>query len=325
MSAAMLSFSCETYIDLNRTGEEKMLVVNGNLVSEDTLHTIYLSWSKFDDVAPVTAAHLEFYVNGKLADATDKVEEPDLYSYWRSEIRVRARFHAGDEVRVHVDADGCHAESVSTVPDAPEISSVDMSPFQTKDKDGSLKDCSMAGVTLIDVPGKNSYYRITLSLESQFTVTEAAPGSGYENGQVLCNVSRDLAFDNTAESLLYRNIGSDDSGYNYYANKYNLFTDATFADGSYRLKLIVDNDLPSNYPDIFIPDDIVETSERRSLRFTVLSMTRSSYSYMNAFAFDMSDQSSWTFIDGIPYPSNVSGGTGMVSVMSAAKYDVSLK
>ena len=46
---------------------------------------------------------------------------------------------------------------------------------------------------------------------------------------------------------------------------------------------------------------------------------------MNDYAFDNSEQGSWTFIDEIPYPSNVSGGTGMVSIMTPADFSIDLK
>ena len=73
MIAAMMSVACEEYIDLRREGPEKMLVVNGNLVAGDTLHTVFLTWGMYDDVKPVESAHLECYVNGKLVASTDKV------------------------------------------------------------------------------------------------------------------------------------------------------------------------------------------------------------------------------------------------------------
>ena len=49
----MMSVACEEYIDLRREGPEKMLVVNGNLVAGDTLHTVFLTWGMYDDVKPV--------------------------------------------------------------------------------------------------------------------------------------------------------------------------------------------------------------------------------------------------------------------------------
>ena len=326
ISAVLLTASCEKFIDLSKTGPEKMLVVNGNLVSGDTLHTVSLSWSRFSDVEPVESAHLECYVNGKLAATTDKMEKSDYYAKWRSEIRFKADFKAGDEVRINVDADGSHAEVVSIVPEAPVISSVDTTSFRAKDDHGDLTDYWITGVRLRDVPGENNYYRITMSLESLFTAIDVAPDSGYEEGQTLSTASRDIYFENRYENLLYRNIdiSSDDNKYNYYANMYNLFTDASFADGEYTLKLAVDKDLPQNWPDGFWPSDILTPSEHRWMRFKVLSMSRSSYTYMNAYAFDLSDQSDWSIIGEVPYPSNVKGGTGMVSIMTAATYDLPL-
>ena len=40
--------------------------------------------------------------------------------------------------------------------------------------------------------------------------------------------------------------------------------------------------------------------------------------------FDHSDQGGWSLASGIPYPSNVKGGTGLVSIMSQARYKLRL-
>lgn len=108
-----MSAACEEYIDLRREGPEKMLVVNGNLVAGDTLHTVFLTWGMYDAVKPVESAHLECYVNGKLVASTDKVTEPERFSYNANAIRFKAPFNAGDEVRIKVDAGDAHAEAGS--------------------------------------------------------------------------------------------------------------------------------------------------------------------------------------------------------------------
>lgn len=329
-AAVMLSASCEHYIDLRDAGPEKLLVVNGNLISGDTLHTVFLSWSMFDDVKPVKSAHIDLYVNGKIVASSDEVKEPDRYASYAGEVKLSASFRPGDEVRIAVDADDAHAETVSVAPDVPVINAVDTSAFEAKDKNGDIVDWYMTRVSLRDISGESNYYRILMSVESEFRASHVAPDSGYKDGQFLCNVSSNVDFDNTYESLLYRklNIGMDDNSDdsdNYYANKYNLFTDNPFADGEYTLKLAVRKwSLYNSYPDSWSSDKF-RPAESRSLRVRVLSMSRSTYNYMNDYAFDKSDQGDWTFIGGIPYPSNVTGGTGMVSVMSPADYEILLK
>ena len=327
-----MAAGCERYIDLSSVGPERLLVLNGNLVCGDTLHTIYLTWSMFNDVKPVTDAHLECYVNGDLAASSDEVKTPDRFAYDAGMMQFKARFNAGDEIRVRVKAGECEAESVSVVPNAPVITAVDTSDFNVYDKDGNATAYYMAKVALQDVPGESNYYRMTMQLVSDFRASKVNPEyTDYKEGQFLCSVTSDVRFDNTYESLLYRkiNIGMDGSsdlydGDNYYANKFNIFTDQTFRDSEYTLKIAVGKGvLHNSYPDSWSNQKFVPVQYRK-LRFRVLSMSRSSYTYMNDYTFDLSDQSSWTVVGDIPYPSNVRGGTGMVSVMNVAEFEIGL-
>lgn len=243
--AVMLAAGCERYIDLSAVGPERLLVINGNLVSGDTLHTVYLSWSMFNDVRPVKEAHLECYVNDILAASSDDVREPERFSSEVGAVRFKAEFKAGDEVRVRVTAGECEAESVLVAPAAPSITAVDTSDFKVYTDDGDVVDYYMSRVALRDVPGEKNYYRMTMQIMSDFYAGKVNPEhTEYHEGQFLCTVFNDVAFDNTYENLLYRkiNIGMDgDSssydGDNYYSNKFNIFTDQTFPDGEYVLKI----------------------------------------------------------------------------------------
>ena len=317
MIAAMMSAACEEYIDLRREGPEKMLVVNGNLVAGDTLHTVFLAWGMYDAVKPVESAHLECYVNGKLVASTDKVTEPERFSYNANAIRFKAPFNAGDEVRIKVDAGDAHAEAVAVAPNAPIVNAVDTTSFMAKNKGGELVDFYMTKVHLQDVAGERNFYRMVMSYESEYRASEVPSGSPYKEGQFLCSASRDIMFDNKYESLLYRNlkIGMEDSSSDV----------NTFADKEYTLKLAVEKTLLHNYyPNSWSRDEYVP-AEYGKICFRVLSMSRSTYTYMNDYAFDNSEQGSWNFIGEIPYPSNVSGGTGMVSIMTPADFYIDLK
>ena len=269
-------------------------------------------------------------MNGKLVASTDKVTEPERFSYNANAIRFKAPFNAGDEVRITVDAGDAHAEAVAVAPNAPVVNAVDTASFMAKNKGGELVDFYMTKVHLQDVAGERNFYRMVMSYESEYRASEVPSGSPYKEGQFLCRASRDIVFDNKYESLLYRNlkIGMEDNSSdadNYYANEYNLFTDNTFADKEYTLKLAVEKTLLHNYyPNSWSRDEYVP-AEYGKICFRVLSMSRSTYTYMNDYAFDNSEQGSWNFIGEIPYPSNVSGGTGMVSIMTPADFYIDLK
>ena len=92
----------------------------------------------YDDVKPVEEAHLDCYVNGKLVTSTDKVTEPDRFSYYANAIRFKAPFNAGDEVRITVDAGDAHAEVTGVAPKSPVVNAVDTSSFMAKNKGGEL-------------------------------------------------------------------------------------------------------------------------------------------------------------------------------------------
>ena len=171
----MMSVACEEYIDLRREGPEKMLVVNGNLVAGDTLHTVFLTWGMYDDVKPVESAHLECYVNGKLVASTDKVTEPERFSYNANAIRFKAPFNAGDEVRITVDAGDAHAEAVAVAPNAPVVNAVDTTSFMAKNKGGELTGFYMTKVHLQDVAGESNFYRMIMSYDQSTGLLKCRP------------------------------------------------------------------------------------------------------------------------------------------------------
>lgn len=327
MISVLMLASCETYIDLTKTGPDKILVLNGNIVAGDTLHTVYLSWSRFSGTAPVRSAHLECYVNGVLQASTSDMFEPNRFSYDAYGIKFKAPFEAGDEVRICVTADGERVEAVGVAPKAPEISAVDTSFFKkTNDKGGKDKYC-MSKIHLKDIHGERNYYRVLIALDSEYKATNVTPGAGYEEGQRLSYETSDCKIDNTYESLLYRSMKIGDDGeetgeYNYYSNRYNIFTDNAFEDAEYTLKLAVRTGFHNVYSGNYSSD--YDLKEYMKLRFRVLSLSKDTYTYMNDYAFDESSQSHWTFIDPIPYPSNVTGGIGLVSIMSPADYYIYL-
>lgn len=318
----VLATACERYVDLETGGTEGLLVVNGNLYSGDTLHTVHLSLSKIRDIEPVKKAALKCYVNGTLVSETDRVMDDD-YTSLSGKMQFKADFKPGDEVKITVESGDCRAETVSTVPEAPEISVVDTCSVTLKDGTESLK----IHLKIRDIKGENNYYRLLAYVDSDFWAEDVAPEvTQYTEGQHLesCSESKDI--DNTQEGLLYRKVGTDENQdmYDYWSNYYNIFTDSQFADGEYTLTLLMDEkNLRNDYGEGWV-ENYFTLTQTRSLRFRVLSMSKLTYFYMNDYAFDNSDESFWSFINGISYPSNVTGGTGMVSVMAPVDAGIGL-
>lgn len=332
LALALAAVSCETYIDIKHDGPENLLVANANLIAGDTLHTVYLAYSKFNDVKPVSEAHLVCYVNGTVADETSNVIEPEHYSSWVRMMQFKAKFESGDELKLVIDAGDCHVESISIVPKAPLVTKMDTSYVTVKSDsdDGQYVKRGLCEPTVQDIAGEDNFYRITMQLYSKFYVSAVDPDYDspyYSLGEVIEYVTDDVKTDNSMDPLLYKklDIGMDEGDgdeYNYFANKYNLFTDNTFRNGEVTLKLIVSNfRYLYNYPKSTIHSSGVTVTEDRTLRVRVLSMSRQGYTYMNDYMYDESDQSGWLMTTEMPYPSNVEGGTGMINVMAPAYYD----
>ena len=319
VSVIILATGCERYIDLETEGPESLLVLNGNLCSGDTLHTVYLSLSQVRNIEPVTSAVLKCYVNGQMVSMTDEVTEYGISGM----MHFKADFKPGDEVKITVESGECRVETVSTVPSLPEISVVDTCSVTLKDGSENLK----VHLKIRDVKSEDNYYRLIAYVDSDFWAEDVAPEvTEYTEGQHLESCSDDKYIDNTQEGLLYRKVGTDEdqSIYSYWSNYYNIFTDSQFADGEYTLSLLMSEWNLRNYYSEEWVENCFTLTQTRKLRFRVLSMSKQTYYYMNDYDFDHSDESLWSFISGIPYPSNVTGGTGMVSVMAPVDVEIGL-
>ena len=84
----------------------------------------------YDAVKPVESAHLECYVNGKLVASTDKVTEPERFSYNANAIRFKAPFNAGDEVKSVKDGALCNvAPTILKLMGLPQPADMDAEPL----------------------------------------------------------------------------------------------------------------------------------------------------------------------------------------------------
>ena len=331
--AAML-MSCERFIELSEEGPENLLAVNGELMAGDTLHTVYLGMSRFNSLKKVSTAHLDCYVNDEKVSSADNPVSWERYpkSFVKC-LKFKAKIKPGDNVRLEIEADGEKVEVSCTAPQPASITSVDTATVMRASDDGDeMQKKTHYYVTLKDRPGEADYYRITAAYEGTVFVGKTSEHyTEHRTGDKLFGDFRYIALDNTSEPLLNKKIRlgmeDGDTGNNYYDNEYNIFTDNTFADGKYTLSLYSSyikylRPLPSESFG-YSPQDYTPMRKGKVI-IRLLSMDRDTYNYINDYEFDASEQSGWMFFPEIPYPSNVSGGTGLVSVVTPYDYEIVL-
>ena len=321
--------SCERYIELTGTGPEKLLVVNGYVRSDESEHSVLVAWSTFKEVKPVNAAHLECYVNGTKVSETSELHKAENSIPAIKRMTFNADFNAGDEVRVVVESEGTRVESVSVAPKAPVIVKADTTTVKAKDNFGDLENFAMFSVTVQDVKGEDNYYRALMDLDSKYFINWVSEEeTEHKVGDCVDKGSKSLVIDNSQEPLLRRRIGKekkDDDDWNFYNNRYNIFTDSQFRNSEYTMKLIVDHyRYLHNFCNFGYNPENVKVEEDREVVVKIMSMSKLTYLYMNDYMFDHSSQGDWSLVSELPYPSNVKGGTGLVSVMTAATFNVRL-
>lgn len=288
--ASMAFFSCEEYIPVDLPGPERMLLVNALMSTGDTSHTVCVGVSTHEKAEELKSGHLECWVNGELVATSDNVEEAHGLLY-HNVFRFRADFKAGDEVRIVVESEGMRAEATTVALEAPVIAGVDTTYIYKKNKSGNPYKALGMGVRVKDKPGEKNYYMLQVW---DF-------GGSY---------SRLLDIDNSSEPFLNTGMNlnydsEDPSPTNYFANKYNIFTDKGFEGGIHVFKVSLNRSLPAK------------------VTVRLLALDRKTYNYINAAWFEETDLSALAFFPGKPYPTNVTGdGIGFVSVMTSTDYEI---
>ena len=288
--ASMAFFSCEEYIPVELPGPERMLLVNALMSTGDTSHTVCVGVSTHEKAEELKSGHLECCVNGELVATSDNVEETHGLLY-HNVFRFRADFKAGDEVRIVVESEGMRAEATTMALETPILVGVDTAHIYKKNKSGNPYKALGMGVRVKDNPDEKNYYMLQVW---DF-------GGSYP---------RLLDIDNSSEPFLNSGMNlnydsEDPSPTNYFANKYNIFTDKGFEGGTHVFKVSLDRSLPAK------------------VTVRLLALDRKTYNYINAAWFEETDLSALAFFPDKPYPTNVTGdGIGFVSVMTSTDYEI---
>lgn len=356
MAALLLAASCTNtdYIDVDNV--DPILVVNGQISTANTTHTIVLSSSSLSSVKEVNGANLTVSVNGgaPIKAVEDNTEE-EQYGYGLmngTKYRFNYNFAAGDNVKLNVaDANGAVAEATVNVPKDPIIKKVEVLHEVPHTSSDSMFDFGGGydyygpytyeaynsqypydswhelRITLQDIPSEDSYYRLDVVIESTITDGEDVQ-TGY-NGIWMDTSSEPVLSSATSSSGGLLDAIAEES------NRYNAFSDNIFKDQEYTLKLFFQESQVSYLRNYYYSYDDTEwtynedtgayepsplpdgVTYETKMHVRLYSISHDQYIYLKAL--DLDDLAIF-FSEPISIPSNVNGGMGFVTIDSCKEY-----
>lgn len=332
-----LAVSCVEDLYPGTVGPDRVLAMNADLYSTDTLHTVLLYYSGHNSIEYVEGATVSIYVNGDLMDVTseDVCDKDGRYQEDYARYQLKARFSEGDKVKIVAEKDDYHIEAEEEVLPCPSIGGTGYDIVFEEDPLSEMVSKYVAlNVGVEDDKAGLDYYAVEVFLKKSCVRDD--------DGKVVEDIYDRINLDVSKEPLLTSNFpssfeGLDSTEYDDYSNfMFWAFTDNSFRDGNYSLLLRA----PCTYQ--FLPNhgmsatsgydedgnwtSIVEKfTMSLSLEVRLSRVPRSVYTtYMYKY-FEYSTLSMLVLFDtNHEYQSNVSGGTGIVNLWSSRIEEIKL-
>ena len=340
MAALLLILtSCVDDLYPGTSGPVKLLGMDADLYTTDTLHEVMLYYSGYDSIEYAGDLTVSIYVNGDLRDETsdcrpyydktsDYLKYPALYD-------LRATFSPGDRVRIVARNEEFLAEAEVEVPPGPSFGRTGYSAGKEVDPVTSAESRYMEyNVEVMDSGEGTDYYTVDV-FNKKICIQD-------DNGDVVENALDRLELDVSGEPLLSASfpssfdVLSSSSGNSFDNYKYWAFTDNSFTGGSYTLSLRnydVWSILPRHTMSStgYVDENghyvvkCLEYTMRLSAEVRLSRVSRAVYSRYLAKSFENSALSSLVLFDSThEYPSNVKGGIGMVNVFSSTLREIEI-
>lgn len=305
----LLAASCEEEIEIFVGNGTPVLLMNAQLRSDDTLHTVVLNTSWISGLEPYDGAEVTVTVNGTERIVAEPVFQEEYYVH--SLYRFRADFKPGDVVRIDAVRGTDHASAEVVFPKPAEIVSVDM----TRDAVTDPYDVTFffrAGIR--DVPGEDTFFRLAMDADVEIH-SFYKDGSGERERVWWDRFTNRRMVDASEDPVLNdgRTAASENElfGDILPGNTYWAFSDQHFRDDAYTLRF-------KSYRTFFKPErtDVAADVERCYCDAVVklYTMSFAQYRYLKAidnfetFGYEMS-----VLVEPTTLPSNVEGGLGFVS------------
>ena len=321
LAAAFATVSCENIVEeIWSSDNEAMLVLNAQLRQDETSHRIFVNCSSGSRSETVEDAEVSVSVNGgapvKGVPLAYSREGYGGYVYdYFDGYEVKVALSPGDKVDVKASWKSLSASASIEVPEAcGVISAVDTAMIfvPAGGEDGHDYRSRQYSIAVQDRSGEKNYYM--LCFEDIFY--KISP-----SGQIQGSIATAGSFDSSADHLLNPVETSLMEELLGGGNRYNIFTDESFAGASYTLKVM--DETWGAYNDVWMRfwEDMEEGSYYSLDRvIKVYTLTFDEYVYLKSIIAANNDLGFMT--EPVIYAENVNGGLGFVTAMTPSSYTI---
>ena len=333
-----LMVSCYEEIILPTADEEPVIVMNAQMNTWETTHTIELSVSQKNRVRALTGADVRVTVGGKtIITATEVVDESawsPYYEPWEQAYSFDADLKPGDEVRIEAVKDAFHLSATVTAPPAATPAIVDTSTVRMSYM-GDTYEYLQVKLHFRDLPG-DTWYRVAACMESEYAYLDedGNPSPDYSGVQTWW-LSPETGFDPIISEGSGKTGGMDIGALLSAENSYNCFSDNSFRDQECTIRPLFVPYVVHDYYDRYIFPVIEDYTEyeavygilsqmpyylHRRCRLQVRTIDFSQYHYLKALQNLDTYGTEMTFlVEPTTLPSNVEGGLGFVGLETVSE------
>lgn len=301
--------ACTNPLDYTSGQQPEMIVMNAQLRTDETRHSVFLSRGLIGAAKPLPDAQLDCYINGTFLTRARPCPQDStgtstyMGTNYAAEYLFNAELHPGDEVHLVAASGTLHASATVTAPQSATLAAVDtlsvpVSPYSVlyTSYGQEYTEALVCRLRLEDRPGEQNWYRICVDL-----------GDERDHHSVRFGFNRDLILNDGYKSSDAFDIGQAPG------NNFCSFSDKQFADGTAEVEIHV---LKNNI--LYVKKNWTR-AEHPALRLRLLTLSLEEYTYLGAInAADVWGFDGAMLTEPVSFPSNVEGGLGLVSVASAS-------
>ena len=329
---SLLAVSCYEEIIIPVGNDEPIGVMNAQLNTLDTTHTVFLSVTQKNEMLPLNNADIRVFINGTLA-ATAKEIYGLVYFDARNEMGYSfdAVFQPGDEVRIEARKGDISMNATVTAPQPVTLSSVDTS-YVWMTYLGEANYYLQVKTVFQDLPGA-SFYRVTGRMldEFEYQDKEMNPIPGY-SGTVENRLWVETGFDPVISEGAGKTGAIDLGTLLAEENSLHCFSDLSFAGQECTIRPLFSPwglEEYYYYSGQYVPDKMTEDYStldeyyriiRRHAFVQLRTLDFSQYHYLKALENLETFGTELSFlVEPTTLPSNVEGGLGFVGIETVSE------
>lgn len=300
----LLATSCENEIDLKLQERTPKLVMNALINSDSINNVLYLNLTGPYRMAHVSDATVEVQVNGTLVETPEAIP-PATEDDKQKRFLITHRFRPGDVVRIDArTADGVyHAWAETTVPQPATINRVDTMTVR-KEHMYNRERLLQFKINIQDRPNEKNFYRLAIDQHRTFESYRQI----YHTLETNYISREDIVLTDGQPSF-----SEDTDLLSPVKNVYGVFDDYRFANKDYTMTVYTD-DWWERYSYPFSSREAWWCYLTIDIR--LLSITEMEYRYLKLLNIIDSGDFDEAIDEQILFPTNVQGGTGLVSISS---------